>query len=70
MPRTLVIALGVVLWTSFAAFTIWHVASGDPAGPIAAVLIVGTAVFLYHANQAAARAERDAVLATDPDDKG
>lgn len=68
MPRPLVIVLGVVLWTSFALVAIAHWAVGDPAGPIMAVLIVGTGVVLYHANQAAARAERDATLATDPDE--
>jgi hypothetical protein len=58
MSRTLVIALGVVLWTSFAIVSILHALAGDPVGPILAVIIVGTAVALWHGRQAAMAAAR------------
>jgi hypothetical protein len=58
MSRTLVIALGVVLWTSFAIVSILHALAGDPAGPILAVIIVGTAVAIWHGRQMAIASSR------------
>jgi hypothetical protein len=69
MSRTLVIALGVVLWTSFAIVSILHALAGDPAGPIVAVIIVGTAVAVWHGRQmtiATSRARRPDQTDLDP----
>jgi hypothetical protein len=63
MSRTLVIALGVVLWTSFAIVSILHVAMGDPVGPILAVIIVGTGVALWHGRQMTLASSRANALA-------
>jgi hypothetical protein len=71
MSRTLVIALGVVLWTSFAIVSIVHVAMGDPVGPILAVIIVGTGVAMWHARQMTLTASRANELAqADLDPRG
>jgi len=51
MSRTLVIALGVVLWTSFAIVSFLHALAGDPVGPIVAIMIVGTGVALWHGRE-------------------
>jgi hypothetical protein len=48
MPRTLVLALGVILWTSFALVTILHAAAGDWMGPLVAGIVVAAGVALYH----------------------
>jgi hypothetical protein len=58
MSRTLVIALGVVLWTSFAIVSILHAMAGDPVGPILAVIIVGTGVAIWHGRKMALAASR------------
>jgi hypothetical protein len=63
MSRTLIIALGVVLWTSFAIVSILHALAGDPVGPIVAVIIVGTAVALWHARRMTVAASRARDLA-------
>lgn len=69
MSRTLVIALGIVLWTSFAIVSILHALAGDPVGPVLAVIIVGTAVALWHGRQmtiAASRASGPSQTDLDP----
>jgi hypothetical protein len=48
MPRSLVIVLGIVLWTAFIAVFALHVAAHDPIAPIVAILIVATAVSMWH----------------------
>jgi hypothetical protein len=63
MSRTLVIALGVVLWTSFAIVSILHVLAGDPVGPVLAVIIVGTAVAIWHGRQMTLASSRASALA-------
>jgi hypothetical protein len=48
MPRSLVIALGILLWAAFIAVFALHVATEDPIGPIVAIVVVATAVFMWH----------------------
>jgi len=48
VSRIVVIALGVLLWSAFAVVSVAHAASGDPGGPLAAVLIVAAAVTVWH----------------------
>jgi hypothetical protein len=48
MPRTVVIALGVLLWSAFIAVFALHVAADDPSGPIVAIAVVATAVSMWH----------------------
>jgi len=56
MSRTLTLALGVVLWVSFAIVAFLHVDSGDWVGPALAIVIVTTGVAIYHARRRAVRA--------------
>ena len=48
MPRSLVIALGIVLWAAFIAVFALHVVADDPAGPLVAIIVVATAVSMWH----------------------
>jgi len=48
MPRSLVIALGVLLWAAFIAVFALHVAAEDPIAPIVAIVVVATAVSMWH----------------------
>jgi hypothetical protein len=48
MPRSLVIALGILLWAAFIAVFALHVAAEDPIGPIVAIVVVATAVSMWH----------------------
>jgi hypothetical protein len=56
MSRNLTIALGVLLWVSFALVVLLHVASGDWIGPALAVVIVTAVVTFYHARRRPVRA--------------
>jgi hypothetical protein len=56
MSRNLTLALGVLLWVSFAVVALLHVASGDWIGPALAVVIVTAVVAAYHARRRPARA--------------
>ena len=48
MPRSLVIALGILLWAAFIAVFALHVVAEDPIGPIVAIVVVATAVSMWH----------------------
>ena len=48
MPRTVVIALGVLLWAAFIAVFVLHYAAGDPSAPLVAIVVVATAVSMWH----------------------
>ena len=48
MSRTLIIALGVLLWTSFAIVAFVHALAGDWQGPVLAVIIVAIATSAWH----------------------
>lgn len=48
MPRTVVIALGILLWAAFIAVFALHVAADDPSAPLVAIAVVGTAVSMWH----------------------
>ena len=48
MSRNLIIALGVLLWTSFAVVVFFHALNGDWMGPVLAVVIVATATGAWH----------------------
>ena len=48
MSRTLIIALGAVLWTAFAIVAFAHALAGDWLGPVLAVVIVATATSAWH----------------------
>ena len=48
MPRTVVIALGVLLWAAFIAVFALHIAANDPSGPLVAIAVVATAVSMWH----------------------
>jgi hypothetical protein len=48
MPRSLVIAMGIVLWAAFIAVFALHVAAEDPLGPLVAIVVVATAVAMWH----------------------
>ena len=48
MPRTVVIALGVLLWAAFIAVFALHLAAGDPWGPLVAIAVVATAISGWH----------------------
>jgi len=48
MPRTVVIALGVLLWAAFIAVFVLHYAAGDPSAPLVAIAVVATAVSMWH----------------------
>jgi hypothetical protein len=48
MPRPAIIAVGVLLWGTFIAVTIQHVATGDAIAPIVAIVVVATAVSGWH----------------------
>lgn len=48
MPRNLVIAIGVLLWASFAVVAVVHAIAGDPMGPVVAGTIVTVAVAGWH----------------------
>jgi len=51
MPRTVVIALGVLLWTTFAVVAVVHALLGDWMGPVAAGIVVTTVVVAWHMRQ-------------------
>ncbi len=55
MSRNLTIALGVLLWVSFAVVALIHVAVGEWIVPVLAVVIVAAMVGTYHARRRAAR---------------
>ena len=60
MSRPVVLLLGAVLWISFAIVTLIHIASGAWMVPVIAIVLVGTALAVYHARPkvlAMARAE-------------
>jgi hypothetical protein len=48
MPRNVVIALGVLLWTSFAVVAIVHAIVGDWMGPVVAGIVVTAVVTAWH----------------------
>ena len=48
MSRTLIIALGVLLWTSFAIVAVAHALAGDWQGPVLAIVIVATGTSVWH----------------------
>ena len=48
MPRSLVIALGILLWAAFFAVFALHIAAEDPIAPIVAIVVVATAVSMWH----------------------
>lgn len=48
MPRPVIIALGVLLWSTFIAVALQRFESGDGIAIGVAVLIVGTAVGGWH----------------------
>jgi hypothetical protein len=56
MSRNLTIAIGTLLWVSFAVVALLHVALGDWMGPAVAVVIVTATVAAYHARRRAVRA--------------
>ncbi len=56
MSRNLTIALGTLLWVSFAVVALLHVAVGDWIGPAVAVVIVTAVVAAYHARRRSVRA--------------
>ena len=56
MSRNLTLALGVLLWVSFAVVALIHVASGDWVGPALAVVVVTAVVSAYHARRRAVSA--------------
>ena len=56
MSRTLIIALGVLLWTSFAIVAFVHALAGDWLGPVLAVVIVATGTSAWHLRQRLVRA--------------
>ena len=48
MPRTVVIALGVLLWAAFIAVFAMHYVAGDPTAPLVAIAVVATTVSMWH----------------------
>ena len=48
MPRTVVIALGILLWAAFIAVFALHLAFDDPWIPLLAIVVVATAVSMWH----------------------
>ena len=48
MSRNLLLAMGALLWASFAVVTILHAIAGDPMGPVVAVIVVTIVVALWH----------------------
>jgi hypothetical protein len=56
MSRNLTLAVGVLLWVSFAVVALIHVASGDWVGPALAVVVVTAVMSVYHARRRAVRA--------------
>jgi len=56
MSRNLTIAVGTLLWVSFAVVALLHVAAGDWSGPAAAVVFVTAVVAAYHARRRTVRA--------------
>lgn len=55
MSRNLTLAIGALLWVSFAVVAIVHAYVGDWQGPVAAGIIVATTVALYHGVRRARR---------------
>jgi hypothetical protein len=51
MPRNVVIALGVLLWTSFAVVAVAHAVLGDWMGPVVAGIVVTAVVVAWHMRQ-------------------
>lgn len=47
MPRNVVIAMGVLLWASFAVVAIVHAIVGDWMGPVIAGIVVTTVVAMW-----------------------
>lgn len=56
MSRNLIIALGVLLWTSFAAVVFVHALAGDWMGPVLAVVIVATVTSAWHVRRGLVKA--------------
>jgi len=56
MPRTVVIALGVLLWAAFIAVFALHVVADDPSAPLVAIAVVVTAVSMWHLGRRLVRA--------------
>jgi len=56
MSRNLTIAVGTLLWLSFAVVALVHVALGDWIGPAVAVVVVTAVVAAYHARRRSVRA--------------
>lgn len=56
MSRNLTIALGTLLWVTFAIVAYLHVDSGDWVGPALAVVVVTAVVAAYHARRRTVRA--------------
>ena len=48
MSRNLIIALGVLLWSTFAIVAFAHVLAGDWLGPVLAVVFVAIATSVWH----------------------
>jgi hypothetical protein len=48
MSRNLIIALGVLLWTSFAVVVFFHALAGDWMGPVLAIVIVAATTTAWH----------------------
>jgi hypothetical protein len=48
MPRNVVIAMGVLLWASFAVVAVVHAVVGDWMGPVVAGIVVTTVVVAWH----------------------
>jgi hypothetical protein len=48
MSRNLLLAMGALLWASFAVVAILHAIAGDPLGPVVAAIVVTAVVALWH----------------------
>ncbi len=58
MSRNLVLALGTLLWVSFAIDAILHLISGNWIVPALAIVLTTTGVVAYHARERAQRISR------------
>lgn len=56
MSRNLIIALGVLLWTTFAIVVVAHALAGAWLPPLLAVVIVATATSAWHLRQGLVKA--------------
>lgn len=56
MSRNVVIAMGVLLWASFAIVVMLHAMAGDWMGPVVAGIVVTATVTVYHLRQRMVRA--------------